>query len=308
MRPRRARELQRGAETQPPSDALFADVATWPRVVKTDGRRRLRTRNQDACGHHEGETPKHGRMFPCAAVVTGRMLGTDTRWAVARRTTRRSRRPADTGEFGRAYARCAAGGRPGRRRDRDPRGDGCQADRGQIDDEIITPARGWSASYGRGRALGGGRAPGDRDHAARPGATARGAAHLARASRVIAWCWRRLGESCTSSPCEWADNLLRDAGYDVAMLGADVPTDALAAFASATSPARSASARRCPCASTRCSGCARIVHTQWPAAAFVVGGAGFTTRIPPGPASRCAGASPRWSRRSMRSSRHARLN
>lgn len=79
-----------------------------------------------------------------------------------------------------------------------------------------------------------------------------------------------------------ADNLLREAGYDVAMLGANVPTEALAAFVSRHKPGAICLSATMPVRLDEVLGLARTVHAQWPAAAFVVGGAGFARRIPPG--------------------------
>ena len=95
-------------------------------------------------------------------------------------------------------------------------------------------------------------------------------------------------------------NLLRDAGYDVVMLGADVPAEALGASArrhrpdviclSATMPE---GATRCSARSTRCSG-----NFPEPGSSSVGGDSAAASR--PGRASGSASASPRSSRPSTR--------
>jgi len=79
------------------------------------------------------------------------------------------------------------------------------------------------------------------------------------------------------------DNLLREAGYDVVMLGADVPTEALAASVSRRRP-------RVVCmTSTMARGADHVldaisgVQQRWPAVRFVVGGRGLTSRVQPRP-------------------------
>jgi MerR family transcriptional regulator, light-induced transcriptional regulator len=76
-----------------------------------------------------------------------------------------------------------------------------------------------------------------------------------------------------------AANLLRDAGYHVVMLGPDVPPDALAAAAGRHRP-------DVVClSSTMRDGADRLlvamdeVQQDWPAASFVVGGRGLTSRV-----------------------------
>ena len=72
-----------------------------------------------------------------------------------------------------------------------------------------------------------------------------------------------------------ADNLLREAGYDVAMLGADVPAEALAAFAVTHESAVICLSATMPVDLDEVDGLIRTVREEWPRATFVIGGAGF---------------------------------
>jgi methanogenic corrinoid protein MtbC1 len=78
-------------------------------------------------------------------------------------------------------------------------------------------------------------------------------------------------------------NLLREVGYHVVMLGADVPTEALAASAARHEPHAI-----CLSATMRGGGdevltAIEEVHEEWPAAGFVIGGRGLTPRVRPQP-------------------------
>ena len=191
-------------------------------------------------------------------------------------------RAADTGEFGRAYADALLAGDQVAAEIAIRESMDARLSRGQIDDEIITPAL-WLV----GELWEKGELSVADEHLAteitlRVLALQREAQRTSRergGHRVVLAAPR--GELHVVA-LRMADNLLRDAGYEVAMLGADVPTDALAAFASRHKPGAVCLSATMPVRVDEVLGLARIVHTQWPAAAFVVGGAGFTTRIPPG--------------------------
>ena len=79
-------------------------------------------------------------------------------------------------------------------------------------------------------------------------------------------------------------SLLRDAGYRVVMVGADVPAEALAVSA------RSATSRTSICLSATMPGgedqvliAIHEVQQAWPSAGFVIGGRGLTSRVAPRP-------------------------
>ena len=73
-------------------------------------------------------------------------------------------------------------------------------------------------------------------------------------------------------------NLLRDAGYGVVMLGADVPADALAASASRHEPDVICMSATMPRGGDQALISIHEVQQQWPGAGFVVGGRGVTPR------------------------------
>jgi MerR family transcriptional regulator, light-induced transcriptional regulator len=75
------------------------------------------------------------------------------------------------------------------------------------------------------------------------------------------------------------ENLLRDAGYDVVMLGADVPADALAASAGRHKPAVICLSTSMPSGTDQVLISIDEVQHEWPGAAFVVGGRGLTPRV-----------------------------
>jgi methanogenic corrinoid protein MtbC1 len=70
-------------------------------------------------------------------------------------------------------------------------------------------------------------------------------------------------------------NLLHDAGYDVVMLGADVPTDALARFAIEHEPGAVCLSATMPVPLVEMQELAQAVRADCPAAGFVLGGRGF---------------------------------
>jgi MerR family transcriptional regulator, light-induced transcriptional regulator len=74
-------------------------------------------------------------------------------------------------------------------------------------------------------------------------------------------------------------NLLRNAGYDVVMLGADVPADALAASASRREPHVICLSATMPGAADQVLIAIHEVLRAWPTAGFVVGGRGLTSRV-----------------------------
>ena len=95
----------------------------------------------------------------------------------------------------------------------------------EIDDEIIAPAL-WLIGdlWQRGEITIAARAPRDRDLDPDARAPARGAAASCRARasyRVLLA--TPVAASSTSSRCAWSATLLREAGCQVVMLGADVP-------------------------------------------------------------------------------------
>jgi methanogenic corrinoid protein MtbC1 len=74
-------------------------------------------------------------------------------------------------------------------------------------------------------------------------------------------------------------NLLRDAGYDAVMLGADVPAAALAHSAGRHRPDVVCLSGTMPGAGDRMLVAIDEVQAAWPAARFVVGGRGLTSRL-----------------------------
>jgi methanogenic corrinoid protein MtbC1 len=77
--------------------------------------------------------------------------------------------------------------------------------------------------------------------------------------------------------------LLREAGYDVLMLGADVPSGALASAARRHRPDVICLSATMPGGDDRVLIAMDDVQRDWPAARFVVGGRGLTSRIRGGP-------------------------
>ena len=78
-------------------------------------------------------------------------------------------------------------------------------------------------------------------------------------------------------------NLLRDAGYDVMMLGADVPPDALAASARRHQPDVICLSSTMPGGAEKVLVAIHEVQQAWPATGFVVGGRALTSRVRPQP-------------------------
>ena len=76
-----------------------------------------------------------------------------------------------------------------------------------------------------------------------------------------------------------AADLLRDAGYDVVMLGADVPPPALAASANRHRPHVICLSSTMPGGGDQVLVSIHEVQQTWPAAGFVVGGRGLTSRV-----------------------------
>ena len=74
-------------------------------------------------------------------------------------------------------------------------------------------------------------------------------------------------------------NLLRDAGYDVVMLGADVPAQALAASASRHQPDVICFSATMPGGGDKVLISIHEVQQEWPAAGFVIGGSGLSSRV-----------------------------
>jgi MerR family transcriptional regulator, light-induced transcriptional regulator len=73
-------------------------------------------------------------------------------------------------------------------------------------------------------------------------------------------------------------NLLRDAGYDTVMLGADVPTDALGASARRHRPDVVCLSSTMPGAADQLLTSIDEVRREWPGAGFVIGGRGLMRR------------------------------
>jgi methanogenic corrinoid protein MtbC1 len=74
-------------------------------------------------------------------------------------------------------------------------------------------------------------------------------------------------------------DLLRDAGYDVMMLGADVPAGALAASATRHQPDVICLSSTMPRSGDQALISSHEVQRQWPTAGFVLGGRGLTSRV-----------------------------
>ena len=74
-------------------------------------------------------------------------------------------------------------------------------------------------------------------------------------------------------------NLLRESGYDLVMLGADVPPEALAKSARQHEADVICMSGTMPGASDQLLIAIRAVHEEWPSAGFVVGGRGLTSRV-----------------------------
>jgi MerR family transcriptional regulator, light-induced transcriptional regulator len=73
--------------------------------------------------------------------------------------------------------------------------------------------------------------------------------------------------------------LLREAGYGVVMLGADVPADALGAAARRLEPDVICLSSTMPEGADELFGAIAAVQQKWPSARFIVGGRGLTPRI-----------------------------
>ncbi len=74
-------------------------------------------------------------------------------------------------------------------------------------------------------------------------------------------------------------NLLRDVDYDVVMLGADVPADALAASAGRYEPHVICLSTTMPGGGDQVLISIHEMQQQWPGAGYVVGGRGLTSRL-----------------------------
>jgi methanogenic corrinoid protein MtbC1 len=73
--------------------------------------------------------------------------------------------------------------------------------------------------------------------------------------------------------------LLREAGYDVLLLGADVPTDALVGAATRHEPDVICLSATMPGISDRLLVAIHELQQEWPGAGYVVGGRGLSTRV-----------------------------
>jgi methanogenic corrinoid protein MtbC1 len=78
-------------------------------------------------------------------------------------------------------------------------------------------------------------------------------------------------------------NLLREAGFEVMMLGADVPSDALAATAGRHEPAVICLSATMPAGATAISSAIHAVQRHLPRAGFVIGGRGLPSQLQPRP-------------------------
>jgi len=78
-------------------------------------------------------------------------------------------------------------------------------------------------------------------------------------------------------------NLLRDAGYTVLMLGADVPLEALAESAARHEPEVICLSATMPDASDRLTIAMHEIQRSWPGAGYVLGGRGISSRLRPRP-------------------------
>jgi methanogenic corrinoid protein MtbC1 len=75
------------------------------------------------------------------------------------------------------------------------------------------------------------------------------------------------------------DNLLRNAGYEVAMLGSDVPGEALIAVMHRRPPDVVCLTSTMPDAAAELLGIIGALQRRWPAVGFVVGGTGLASRV-----------------------------
>jgi methanogenic corrinoid protein MtbC1 len=75
------------------------------------------------------------------------------------------------------------------------------------------------------------------------------------------------------------DNLLRNAGYDVAMLGSDVPGDALITLIHRRPPDVVCLTSTMPDAAAQLLGIIGALQRRWPAMGFVVGGSALASRV-----------------------------
>jgi MerR family transcriptional regulator, light-induced transcriptional regulator len=75
------------------------------------------------------------------------------------------------------------------------------------------------------------------------------------------------------------DNLLRNAGYAVAMLGSDVPGEALIALMHRRPPDVVCLTSTMPDAAAELLGTIGALQRRWPAVGFVIGGSGLASRV-----------------------------
>ena len=75
------------------------------------------------------------------------------------------------------------------------------------------------------------------------------------------------------------DNLLRNAGYDVAMLGSDVPTEALATLVNRRPPHVVCLTSTMPDAAGDVLATIGALQRRWPDLGFVIGGTGLASRV-----------------------------
>jgi methanogenic corrinoid protein MtbC1 len=75
------------------------------------------------------------------------------------------------------------------------------------------------------------------------------------------------------------DNLLRNAGYEVAMLGSDVPIDALATLVSRRPPDVVCMTFTMSEPAGDVQATISALHRRWPSVGFVIGGAGLASRV-----------------------------
>jgi methanogenic corrinoid protein MtbC1 len=75
------------------------------------------------------------------------------------------------------------------------------------------------------------------------------------------------------------DNLLRNAGYDVAMLGSDVPGDALIALMHRRPPDVVCLTSTMPDAAAQLLGMIGALQRRWPGMGVVIGGSGLASRV-----------------------------
>lgn len=79
------------------------------------------------------------------------------------------------------------------------------------------------------------------------------------------------------------DNLLRNAGYDVLMLGCDVPTESLALLVNRRPPHVVCLTSTMPSAASEVLATIGAVQRRWPDVGFVVGGSALRSRVYPQP-------------------------